>query len=86
MQKQRFQAATPSGTSAVLVRFLGGECGDVIGRVDVAETATQVTITLWSGYDQPLSTAPCSAIGIFKEILVPLQAPLGDRQVVDGAA
>jgi hypothetical protein len=68
------------------VRFWGGvpEC-EPVGRVDVQETATTVTITLYTGRP-PGEPQACIAIALYQELIVELSAPLGSRTIVDGAA
>jgi hypothetical protein len=86
LRPRPFESAVPLGSASVGVRFWGGvpEC-DPIGRVDVQETATTVTITLYSGRP-PGEPMACIAIALYQELLVELSSPLGDRTIVDGAA
>ena len=76
------------GKSAVRVEgtLMTGPPCNVIGRADVSETASQVTITLWAG---PRPDAKCDgpqATIEFPFVLeVKLERPLADRLVVDGA-
>ncbi len=87
--KQTFiKAEGIPGESAVRVEgsLMTGPPCNVIGRADVVETSTQVTITLWAGArpdakcDGPQTTVQYPFV-----IKVPLKAPLSNRNVVDGA-
>lgn len=87
--KQTFiRASAVPDKSAVRVEgtLMTGPPCNVIGRTDVAETGTQVTITLWAGArpdakcDGPQTTVQYPFV-----IEVPLKEPLGNREVVDGA-
>lgn len=77
------------GKAAVLVEgsLITGPPCNVIGRADVTETSTQVTITLWAGARPDAKCdGPQSSVQYPFVIEVPLKEPLGDREVVDGAA
>ena len=69
----------------VRVEFYGGveEC-EGLDRVEVDETAETVTITLYTG--RVPSAEVCIEIAVLKAITVDLDAPLGDREIIDGAA
>ena len=87
LRKQPFQSTAPAGTQAVAVRFWNGvEPCYVLGRVDVTETADKVTITLWTGSGPGTAGMACIQMAGYFEVIVQLQAPLGGRTVVDGAA
>lgn len=71
----------------VLVRFYGGVAPCfVLDHYDVAETRRDVTITLFAGSDPSSPDVACIEIAALYEVMVPLDAPLGDRTVIDGAA
>jgi hypothetical protein len=78
--------ATASG-NGVLIRFAAGiaPCF-VLDHYTVAETATTVTVTLYAGSDKANPQTVCAAIAVQYEVDVPLQAPLGTRKLIDGAA
>ena len=88
-RKQAFSKAG-AGASDHTVRveglLVGGPPCNVIGRADVNETTSQVTITLWAG---PRRDAPCDGpqptIEFPFVLEVALKQPLGGRTVVDGA-
>lgn len=87
--KQAFTSAEPvSGRSAVRVEGLltpGPPCS-VIGRADVAETDTKVTITLWSGARPDADcNGPQQTVQFPFVLEVQLKQPLGNRTIVDGA-
>jgi hypothetical protein len=87
LRPTRFESATGTDTSAIAVRFWGGnENCDVLGRVDVEETSTTVTIRLWTGWPPGYSGGPCTAEALLKEVLVSLSSPLAGRTIVDGNA
>ncbi|HEX6595368.1 MAG TPA: hypothetical protein VF045_00430, partial [Acidimicrobiales bacterium] len=87
LQKHVFESAFASGASSVAVRWWDGvEPCTVLGRVDVAESADRVTITLWTGIGPGAESTSCIALAVYKEVVVPLSAPLGSRTIVDGAA
>ena len=87
LHKQAFQSAAPAGGQALAVRFWNGvEPCYVLGRVDVTETAEKVTITLWTGLGPAAAGMACIQMAGYYEVVVQLQAPLGGRAVVDGAA
>lgn len=80
--------AEPLGDGATLrVTWISGvEPCQVLDRVEVAETATEVRVTLIEGSDPASPDAVCIELGVPKAVEVPLAAPLADRTVVDGAA
>lgn len=87
LRKQPFQSATAAGVQSVAVRFWSGVAPcSVLGRVDVSETADKVTITLWTGTGPGAAGMACIQLAAYYETVVQLQAPLGGRTVVDGAA
>lgn len=87
LRPTRFESATGAETAAVAVRFWGGnENCDVLGRVDVEETATTVTIRLWTGWPPGYNGGPCTAEALMKQVLVSLSSPLAGRTIVDGNA
>ena len=87
LRRQPFQSATPAGAQSLAVRFWKGvEPCYVLGRVDVSESAEKVTITLWTGTGPGAAGMACIQMAGYYEVVVQLQAPLGDRTVVDGAA
>lgn len=87
LRKHAFESAAPAGGQSLAVRFWNGvEPCYVLGRVDVAETADRVTITLWTGVGPGVGGMACIQMAAYYEVIVPLQAPLGTRTVVDGAA
>lgn len=75
----------PLEPDRLLATFYGGveECYGV-ARVDVEETSDTVTITVYEGHVPEAEV--CIDIALLKGVVVTLEAPLGDREVVDGAA
>lgn len=89
-RKQAFtRAEAVPGSSRVRVEGLltpGPPCA-VIGRADVVETASQVTITLWVGARPDADCDGPQKMTQFPFVIeVELAQPLGGRTVVDGAA
>jgi hypothetical protein len=86
LRPRPFESAVPLSDTSVGVRFWGGvEPCDVVGDVDVVETPTSITITLYTGREAGPQQA-CIAIAAYKEVVVHLGAPLAGRTVIDGAA
>jgi hypothetical protein len=57
-----------------------------LDRVEVDETDTTVTVTLFVGGNPDVAPdTACIEIAELRSVTVPLDAPLGDREVVDGA-
>jgi hypothetical protein len=87
LRKQTFQSAAAAGVQSLAVRFWSGvEPCYVLGRVDVTETAERVTVTLWTGSGPGSAGMACIQMAAYYEVVVQLQAPLGTRTVIDGAA
>lgn len=87
LRKQAFQSTAPAGAQSLAVRFWNGvEPCYVLGRVDVTETTDKVTVTLWTGTGPGAAGMACIQMAGYYEVIVRLQAPLGGRTVVDGAA
>ncbi|WP_204050370.1 hypothetical protein [Microbispora siamensis] len=86
-RKVPWESATPAadGRSLDVVWWSGVEPCTVLDRVEVTETARQVTVTLYEGQDRRSPDAVCIAIAILKTTKVHLKAPLDGRKVVDGA-
>ena len=75
----------PIDERTLRVEFYGGveEC-EGLDRVEVEETEDDVTITLYTG--RVPEAEVCIEIAVLKSTEVGLGAPLGDREIVDGAA
>ena len=54
-------------------------------RVDVDETSQQVEIGAYIDKQRPAPGQACPAIGTTHDVTVDLEAPLGDRELVDTA-
>ncbi|MFC0543096.1 hypothetical protein [Kutzneria chonburiensis] len=89
LRKTRFDRVTAGTGTDLVVQYTAGGKADCakLGRVDVAETADAVTVTVQLGR---LPTAQCGGeqpmIAASFETTVTLKSPLGGRQVRDGAA
>lgn len=83
-----FTGAEPvaDGSTLRITWISGVEPCNVLDRVEVAETATEVRVTLIEGSDPASPDAVCIELGVSKAVEVPLGAPLADRTIVDGAA
>lgn len=81
-----FRRARPTGERAVLVRFYSGvEPCSVLDHVHVDYGDDAVTVTLYEGHEPGSENEVCVEVAEAKEVLVPLEEPLGDRAVRDGA-
>ncbi|ADG86980.1 hypothetical protein [Thermobispora bispora] len=77
--------ASPDGRTLTVVWWSGVEPCHVLDRVEVAESRDKVTITLYEGADRRSPDAACIMLAVRKSTEVRLRAPLGGRQVADGA-
>jgi hypothetical protein len=77
--------AEPIAPKRIRVLFYGGveEC-EGLDRAEVDETDEVVTITLYTG--RVPTAEVCIEIAVLKAVTVKLDAPLGDREILDGAA
>lgn len=66
--------------AVVQLTYTGSECRDGAGA-DVDEDSERVTITV----TETVRAMSCSDVGVSYDIQVRLDAPLGDRELVDGA-
>jgi len=89
LRKTRFDRVTAGTGDELVVQYTAGGKADCakLGRVDVAESADAVTVTVHLGR---LPAAQCGGeqpmIAASFETTVTLKAPLGSRQVRDGAS
>jgi hypothetical protein len=74
------------GSSVTVFFWSGVEPCYVLDHVDVDEGPDTVTITLFEGHDTSDGDVACIDIALLKKVVVPLDAPVGDRRIVDGAA
>jgi hypothetical protein len=83
-----FASAAPGRDGAdVTIDFWSGiEPCTVLDHVDVRYGSRAVTITLYEGHDPNADDVACIDIAVGKRVIVPLDEPLGDRRIVDGAA
>jgi hypothetical protein len=71
----------------VTIDFVSGvEPCYVLGRIDVDEGPNAVRITLFEGHLPSDEDVACIDLGVFKTTTITLDTPLGDREIVDGAA
>jgi hypothetical protein len=70
-----------------VVPFWGGVAPCfVLARFEVHETAQQVDIALYAGHDPSAAGRACIELAKRYEVKIPLDAPLGNRKVVDANA
>lgn len=74
------------GSSVTVFFWSGVEPCYVLDHVDVREGPGAVTITLFEGHDASAGDVACIEIALLKKVVVSLDAPVGDRRIVDGAA
>jgi hypothetical protein len=74
------------GSSVTVFFWSGVEPCYVLDHVDVDEGPGVVTITLFEGHDTSAGDVACIDIALLKKVVVPLDSPVGDRRIVDGAA
>jgi hypothetical protein len=85
IRKHIWDRAEPVGPRQVRVEFWGGieEC-EALDHVDVDESPERVAITLFTGR---VPTADvCIEIAVLKSFTVTLDDPVGEREILDGAA
>jgi len=58
----------------------------VLDHVDVVESSTAVTVTLYQGNDPTAGDVACPEIAMLKQVTVTLDHPLAGRDIIDGAA
>lgn len=81
-----FETAVAGDGATLVVTFWGGVAPcSVLDHVEVHEYDTEVAVALHEGYVAGESGAPptCIALAEVKQVVVELDAPLGDRAVVD---
>lgn len=85
--KVRWESAKPSkdGRRITVVWWSGVEPCHTLDRVKVRETSRRVTITLYEGQAAKARDVACIEIALKKSTTVKLKAPLGAREIVDGA-
>jgi hypothetical protein len=73
------------GRSVTVFFWSGVEPCYVLDHVEVAYDAERVTITLFEGHDAAEPGTACIELALLKKVVVPLDEPLGGREIVDGA-
>jgi hypothetical protein len=80
-------ATVGSDDVTVRIDFVSGvEPCSVLDHVDVAYGADAVAITLFEGHDPDAGQVACIDIGVFKRVVLTLDAPLAGRRIVDRGA
>lgn len=82
-----FTDVTEVDSSTLRINFTSGvEPCDVLDHVEVVETRKAVTITLYMGNAPGQGDTACPALARFAYTEINLDSPIGDREIVDGAA
>ena len=77
-------SASPDGRTLTFTYWSGVDECSRLDRVDVRESASNVVVTI---YERDITNGnPCVAMAQQKHATATLQAPLGGRTVIDGAA
>jgi hypothetical protein len=72
--------------SVVEARYWSGiEPCTAVGRIDVVETDTTVTVKVWIGTPESERDTVCIMIAELHAVRVQLEEPVGDRALIDGA-
>jgi hypothetical protein len=74
------------GRSVTVFFWSGVEPCYQLDHVDVTYGAEAITVTLFEGHDPRAGDVACIEIALLKKVIVPLEEPVGDREIVDGAA
>jgi hypothetical protein len=74
------------GRTLTIFFWSGVEPCYVLDHVDVSYGPGAITVTLFEGHDATASDVACIEIALIKKVVVQLDEPVGDRQIVDGAA
>jgi len=74
------------GRTLTIFFWSGVEPCYVLDHVDVDYGPDAITVTLFEGHDASAGDVACIEIALIKMVVVQLDAPVGDRRVVDGAA
>jgi hypothetical protein len=85
VRPQAWDRAEVVGPRRLRVEFYGGveEC-EGLDRVEVEETRKRVTVSLFVG--RVPTAEVCIEIAVLKSVVVRVDAPIGDRDIVDGIA
>jgi hypothetical protein len=79
-------AVGEDGKTVTVFFWSGVEPCYVLDHVDVDYGGKAVTITLYEGHDPNAGDVACIEIALLKKVVVHLDEPVGDREIVDGAA
>jgi hypothetical protein len=72
------------GRTVTVFFWSGVEPCYVLDHVDVGYDAKAVTITLYEGHDASAGDVACIEIALIKKVVIQLDEPVGDREIVDG--
>lgn len=74
---------------SLVTHFIGNPCAAILAGVQVEETPSSVTITLWTGrdprFDHSDGSMACTMQGEFLKTEISLARTLGERAVIDGS-
>jgi hypothetical protein len=73
------------GRTVTVFFWSGVEPCYVLDHVDVGYDAKAVTITLYEGHDASAGDVACIEIALIKKVVIQLDEPVGDREIVDGS-
>ncbi|MDH6292100.1 hypothetical protein M2275_007039 [Rhodococcus opacus] len=79
-----FESWSRADGNKVAIHFVTGTPECYGADATVTETDTTVTISLRTGTLPEAADKMCILVAVFGTLEVPLQAPLGDRQVING--
>lgn len=73
------------GRSVTVFFWSGVEPCYVLDHADVGYGRDAITITLFEGHDASAGDVACIEIALLKKVVVSLEEPVDDREIVDGA-
>jgi hypothetical protein len=82
---ERSRARGSDDRTFLLIYWSGVEPCNVLDRVEVEEEAGKVTATIYEGAAADQQNVACIEIGVQKAVVITLDEPLGERDLVDGA-
>lgn len=74
-----------SGRALRVTYWSGVEPCNVLDHIEVAYSATKITVTLYEGHDPEQADVACIEIALLKTVVVKLEEPVDGRKIVDGA-
>jgi hypothetical protein len=77
--------ASDDGRSLTVFFWSGVEPCYQLDHVDVESDAEAITVTLFEGHDAGAGDVACIEIALLKKVVIQLDEPVDDREIVDGA-